>query len=1813
MRVKIILHNLILFFMHTAKVTFAILLSILLLGSCRNKKNELSISSKNFEEEIALQQNLQFTFDKDLYPDSLLQRWDSTAYIVFTPKVQGMFKWNSSSELVFSPADGFKPGTEYTGVLSPNLFNKSKRKFNFGSGKEIKFHTPGLKVVNTHLSWTRSMDMSSVLVQMDLDFNYDISASEAATHLSLKYNGRPVQFNAVAATGTKSVSVQFLPLNDKDEETPLKIELSKGIKVINTTYVSDKDTAFTANIPSRYNLEITGVVAQHNGTEGIITVNTSQPLTETNLKAAVRLDPATPFEISLNEAGFTITGKEIKADKAYTLFIDKQMEGSYGGRLKDNYSEQVHFGELKPEVHFVNTKGVYLSSKGFKNLALSIVNVPEVEVQIIKVYENNLEFFLRKDKRWGYHYDDEDNYGGDYMYYNTEDLGDTIFKKTYKTSQLPGQNAARILHLDFQDKIKDYDGVYVVCVASKDHYWIQDSKILSLSDIGLIVKEDKDNMYVFANSIRNTGALSNVKLSFISTNNQKVYSATTDNDGMAVFKNISKTAPGFRIGLVTARMNEEFSFVWLNQSRVETSRFDVGGRMPNATGLNAMIYAERNLYRQGEILHVSAVVRDEQWNMPGEMPVKFKLLMPNGKEFATMRKTLNEEGSAETSFTVPSSALTGTYTLELYSGNDILLNSYNISIEDFVPDRMKVEVKINQKDYKIGDTVRSTIQADNLFGTPAANRNYQCELNMDKATFTAKDFDDYDFSIRNDFNFSTVLREGQTAERGNATELFGIGPELKDAGFVKGNIMATVFDETGRPVHRYEHFTVYAQPYYIGIKSGLDYVGTKSLVKLPLVATDKNGVAQHNVAAQVTVIKKEWNTVIEKDGDRYRYKSQQDERIVSTQQIKISGTATNFSFVPQLSGEYEIRIALPGTNNYVSQYLYAWGYGNTQYTSFEVNNEGNVSIKADKEKYNSGEKMNLLFTTPFEGKLLVTVERDHIIEHHYLNTKDRSASLDLKTGDEFLPNVYISATLFRAMDGSDMPLTVAHGFKNVFVEDRRNELPVAVKMTEKSRSKTKQTITVKTAPNAYVTIAAVDEGILQVKNYQTPEPYKYFYQKVGLSVNSYDIYPLLLPEIKTTRSSTGGDGAGESNALRVNPKFVNRIKLVSFWSGILQADGNGNVRYDIDVPQFSGDIRVMAFAYKGKAFGSADNHMKVADPVVISAALPRFLSPKDEVLMPVTVSNTTTKDAVANISIKTTGELKVNGNAAEKVSIKANSEARVLFRVAALPAIGEGKLTVVVQALNETFTDETDISIRPAASLQKITGSGIASETKPGIISLTSNFIPATFNGNLVVSKSPLTQFAKNLDDLVRYPYGCVEQTTSAVFPQLYYQDLVKSVSGKDNTDMNPNYNVQQAIIKLQSMQLPNGALSYWPGGGYESWWGSIYATHFLIEAKKAGFDVNENTVNRLLQYMKTRLQKRETEFWYYNDNQKKEIVSREIIYSIYVLALGGQPQLNTMNYYKANTKILSPDSKYLLAAAYSISGQSAMARDVLPKDFGTEKSTTAFGGSFYSYVRDLAISLNSLVDIDPNNAQVGILAKQLSEQMLKERYLNTQQNAFGILALGKIARIANKTTGTASVTSKGKPIGVFVNDNFKANLKNYVNQTLNVTVKGKGNFYYFWEMSGITADGSFKEEDSYMKVRRTFYDRDGKQISTNSFKQNDLVVVKISIIAQYSGDIENVVISDILPAGLEIENTRLSDMPEMKWIKEESEADYVDYRDDRVNLFTTVNNTERSYYYMVRAVSPGSYTMGPVQADAMYNGYYHSYNGGGIVTVMEK
>jgi uncharacterized protein YfaS (alpha-2-macroglobulin family) len=410
---------------------------------------------------------------------------------------------------------------------------------------------------------------------------------------------------------------------------------------------------------------------------------------------------------------------------------------------------------------------------------------------------------------------------------------------------------------------------------------------------------------------------------------------------------------------------------------------------------------------------------------------------------------------------------------------------------------------------------------------------------------------------------------------------------------------------------------------------------------------------------------------------------------------------------------------------------------------------------------------------------------------------------------------------------------------------------------------------------------------------------------------------------------------------------------------------------------------------------------------------------------------------------------------------------------------------------------------------------------------------------------------------------------------------------------------------------LYTGAITLWDDSGTENWWTSVYAAHFLLEAKKAGYDVDQGLLETLLSYINNRLSNKNTITYFYNRDQQKKIAPKEVAYSLYVLSLAGKTNIAVMNYYKAKPGLLSLDSKYLLAAAYAISGDKAKFRELLPSSFGGEESVPQTGGSFYSDIRDEAIALNALLEVDPSNDQVPVMAKHVVSKLKQRTWYSTQESSFGFLAIGKLASAANKSTVTADVMVNGKTIGKINNDaaKFPGKLLNGTNVTL--TTKGSGQLYYWWQSEGISQSGAYKEEDNFLRIRRRFLDRNGKYLTGNSFAQNDLIIVQLTLEKTYTGTVENIVLTDLIPAGFEIENPRTKDIPGLDWIKDGSSPTAIDVRDDRIHFFVDADSYRQVYYYAVRAVSPGTYQMGPASADAMYNAEYHSYNGAGKIVVL--
>ncbi|MBD0403382.1 alpha-2-macroglobulin [Flammeovirga sp. EKP202] len=1762
---------------------------------------ETKVIYNNFDGEISTFQNLSVTLSKEIR-ESKNDEWLNEQYFTISPEVKGKFKWTAKNTVIFSPENGFSPSTDYTLKLSESVFAKEgivldKSQLNYS------FHTPYLKANYASIAWALGKN-NQAEPHLTLNFNYSVDREKVAQKIIIK-DGDRVLKSELVSKGKGTQVVLAIKGEVPEKEVAVNIIIQKGI-MLKRAKVASKEQKLKSIIPKKEKFEISSVVAKILSDQNVIEIKANQGFYNEKLKSKISVSPKVAFEVETIESGVQLVG-DFRAGQSYTVSISSEVKGVFRTKLGTRYKKKVVFGEVEPSISFADKKSIYMSNKSSKKIDLNIISVPEVDINIYKIYKNNLYAF----------FNDNSNYQeSDYYYYGPQyyKLGDEVFsQKNVAVNDLPTSGNFQTFSLDFLDENR-FNGVYVVEIRSSKKRYLAARKLISISDIGLLVKQGKNSVLVYANSIADASPIENTKITLVSRNNQELISVNTNAKGVAEFKDIESATKGFNVRMIYAEKGNDFNYLNYDQTRVATERFDVGGMRLNSTGLMTYIYGDRNLYRPGETIYYKTITRDKDWNPITDQPIKIKVYLPDGNLLKSERGTLNEEGSYESKVKLMDGGVTGYYTIEVSTANDIILSSKRISVEDFMPDRIKVTTKTDKEQVGVESKFEINATAMNLFGTPASDRSYEIDFSLNRKNIYVKELSEYNFNLKGNISlrYEDHLRQSKTDAAGNFSETFLIEDIYKNSGILEGKLYTTVFDESGRPVRRLNTIEIPTQDYFLGVKDQDWYIKTRQQTRLPLVAVDKNRKIKSGVKAEVELVRYEWQSVMESTyNGRYRYVSRKKEIALEKTSITINGKNTTYDFLPEASGQYEVRIRLPKAKTYISKRYYAYGWGMTSSSAFQVDKEGRVTIEAENPTYQVGDKAKLLFKTPFKGKLLVTVEQDDVLSHYELDTDEQSASLELPIQEEYLPNVFVTATLIKGAKDNALPLTVAHGFTSIKVESVKSKLALKINAPKESRSNRTQEIEVVAESgekNIEMTIAVVDEGILQIKNYKTPNPFNYFYQNRALGVNTYDVYPLVM-QFKQQANSFGSDMA--NLGARANPMVNNRVNLVAFWSGTLKTDSDGKASFKVDIPEFSGELRIMAVANKQKAFGSAEARMKVKDPLVLSASLPRFLSPSDVNDASVMMTNTTNKEVRVNTKVNVSGALTVDQSQLETVTIPANSEKRVSFKLTAAQEIGEGKVVVIANANGEDFITKTNLNVRPVTSLLKSTASGVVKTGNNKTVDLKKDYISSSVNGKLWLSKSPMLEFAEDLNYLVRYPYGCVEQTVSAVFPQLYLADLASKMT-KDVSEGSVDYNINEAIRKLQSMQIYNGALTYWQGGSYESFWGSAYAAHFLMEAQKNGYQVNQKTLDKLLDYLSKKVKKKSTRNYYYYSNGTRIIekaASKTVFYSLYILAEAGRADIATMNYYKQNQKLIPRNSKYILATTYLRAGDQKTYRLLLPNKLNSDKAEKEFGGSFSSYIRDQALVLNALLGTDPKNAQVGTIARHLTESMKSESWMSTQERAFSLLALGKLAKKANSQEVKASITADGKKLASFNNEDLTLT-KEVLGKQINIAASGNGELYYFAELEGLNASGVYPEEDKGLKVRRTYYNREGQVINSDQFKQNELIIVGISLHSD-GKDIENVVVTDMLPAGFEIENPRLGAVPGVKWTRDKaSTPQHVDFRDDRVNFFVTATTKSRTYYYVVRAVSKGTFKVGPVSADAMYNGEYRSYHGAKSIVV---
>ena len=1821
--------------MHPKSITFGItkfyssalqvagwaIITLLLLSACR-QGSSIALNYTNAQDEVPQLGNLVFRFSGTLVPDSLLNRWDSTPYIKFKPAIPGRFRWQQSNELVFSPAAPLAPATSYTASFNEKAITGFAAGKSLKTDKDLRFYTPNLTLQDVQPMWTRADGAGAALLQLEAQFNYPVAAEALAEKLTVQVDGKKANFTVVSSGKTDRVQLRLAPFAVEDRDYKLNLQVAKGIVPEGGSNGMPQTAEQDFIMPSPLVLTIQEVTANHDGERGTISVHTSQPLEPGQLASFIRFDNAIRYTAEPTDFGMVITSAQFNPDAAYQLTFNRGLRGQLGGTLREDYGTPVAFGSLEPSLSFDNSKAVYLAAKGHKNIAINITNIQRVKVVVSKIYENNLlpaseqGYYPREQKASQQTNEGEEGeYEEDYYYYGYDGgnytLGDVIYEAEIDTRTLPKLGHSRLFQFNIDDQLKTRQGIYHIKVRSTKDYWIDDSRLISLSDIGLIARQGSSQMWVWASSLQTAEPMAGVQMAVYGKNNQLLGNGTTAADGSVAIALPAANPAGFMPALVVAKTDADFNYLPLQSTQINLSRFETGGRKPNPSGLDAYLYAERDIYRPGETIHFASIVRSLQGQNAGVQPVWFRMLMPNGKELTQQRKTLNEQGGTDGDITLSPAALTGTYVLEMYNGADVLLATKNFKVETFMPDRLKLNLTLSQPSLQPGSSTQLSMNAQQYFGPPAANRRYEAEIQIKEKPFAPKAYAQYQFELANAKTFfDKILRQGTTSAEGQASEAFTVPEAYRYNGLLQARFFATVFDETGRPVSRNTSADIFTQSSFLGIgNNGYSYFPLNQTIQFPLIALN----AQEKpiaAAARVKIIKVEYRTVLSKSGEYFRYQSQRGETLLEDKALTIQGNATSMAFVPRSPGEYEIRLYQPGAGTYVKRSFYSYGaWGNSQ-ANFEVNTDGEIDIAPDREQYNAGDKARLLFKAPFDGQMLVTLEAGEVISHQRLKVTGRAASLELPLQAAAVPNVYVTATLIKPHAESSMPLTVAHGYKRLPVADEARRLAVQITVPEKSRSRLTQTVTVKTTPGAMVTLAGVDNGVLAVSNFPTPDPYQYYQMPRALSVQGYDLYPLLFPELRRTLSSTGGDADLEMN-LRMNPMPDKRVKLLSYWSGTRQAGSNGQLSFEVPIPAFSGQVRWMAVAYKEAKCGAAEATTTVADPLVISAGLPRFASPGDSLLVPVTITNTTAKAIQATATLQAEGALAISGQKQQAISIGPNAEGVAHFALTAPAGIGSCKLRIQVQGGGEKMEELIELAVRPPSTLQKRYGAGtIPANGQAQVAINTSGFIPATTRYTLSVGRSPLMELGSVVQYLVDYPYGCTEQTISTAFPQLYVADLGAGLPQAASLRRSAVENVEEAIRKIKMRQLYNGGIMLWDGQGTENWWATAYAAHFVLEAQKAGYQTDKSLLDNLLAYLNMRLRTRSTVAYTYNRTQVKRIAPKEVAYSLYVLALARKPNQASMNYYKTNNAELALDSRYLLAAAYALAGDKKSFATLLPNAFNGEEAEVETGGSFSSPIRDEGVALNALLEADPNHPQIPAMANNLSRKLKARTWYSTQEAAFALTALGKLAKKTANSNTVVAINAGGKNIAAMEGATIALNQQQLSNPAITVQAKGNQPAYYWWQSSGISADGSFAPQDQYLKIRRNWYTRNGQPIGGNQFTQGDLIVVQLILEKSFNGPLDNVVVTDLLPAGFEIENPRIKDLPGTDWIKDATNPLHMDVRDDRIHFFTNLTGARQIFYYTVRAVSPGRFVLGPASADAMYNGSYFSYHGAGTVVV---
>ncbi len=1578
--------------------------------------------------------------------------------------------------------------------------------------------------------------------------------------------------------------------------------------------------SFTANADDTFNARFAG--QQTIGGINTIAVTFSEALDpKQNLDAYLSIFTDTDHAVDgawvLSEDPRIIFFSNIISDTSYVINIHKGLKSATGRTLETPREFRVKTRPVQPMISF-DGNGFILASKLSRGLPVNTLNIDRADIDFFKVNPDSYAGFTELFSR-----------SGRMSYYRSKDLrnfSELVYSGRWDLEINKGLRTPVNIPITHIREISR-PGIYFAVLRGAGHYdYAYSSTWFTISDLGLHIRTYANALQVHVQSLETAEPVKGAIIDGFDKNGRQLIHLESDENGTARFNgNVD------RLKFIVARSESNITFVPMDIPAVDLSEFRTATEPFRPVDL--FVYGPRDLYRPGETVVFDGLLRDRDGEMTAGVPITAEIIRPDGRTIHEFKWRSRHFNHYHYEYALPADALTGKWRVR-FKHPASTLKEYAFVVAEFLPERMKLALESpDPKTIRTSDTPQLFLKGDFLYGAPAAGSKADADIRVRPARELFKEiWPGYEFGDITDtrnLSFKTDRIVLDEAGKGRLT----LKNEWKDAAsplWLTAN--ASLYDSGGRPVVRSRSWQIWPARSLVGIRllAENDRVDGDTNAQFEIIVTDPTGRKMKADHLKAVVIKEHREYFWEYRHGQWQWQFTSQSYPVDRFVVDIPAEGSARINIPVEWGGYRLEITHPDTGLVSSRRFWAGWHPDSNAAQSGINRPDRVELVLDKPAYRPGETVSVTVNAPNGGTGYLFVESDTNLLTLPVDipVQGKTVRFDMDPAWN-RHDLYLSALIIRnkanpAQGVADRLPKRAVGLIHLPLD--RTDRELAIRIEAPLKIEPNQTIdvgvTVKNADagipkDAWVTLAAVDVGILNLSGFNTPSPHDYFFQNRAYRTQLHDVYQRLISANKGSWGTLrfGGDAPTLS---RGGDRPSTEVQILAISKQAVKTDESGRARFNLDIPDFNGKVRLMAIGHTAREFGSSEQEMTIAAPLVAQITMPRFLSFGDQANLVIDLHNMTDTGQTLALNLDTAGPVKLTGTGSRQAELAGGKKTSFIFPVFAQNRLEQTRIRLNVTGLvvdnrqkevNRTWT----LGIRPAypalakAFKQRLkpSDSFIIDEKETG------NMIPETIDIAVMAHTSPPIHITEHIRQLTAYPYGCLEQITSGIFPHviLSRNDFkALGVSGEDAESTDKK--IRLGIQRLMEKQKSSGGFGLWSANGMESHWLTCYVTDFLLHAQQAGYDVPSAFLSKAIDRLKTYV-RRPRSIRPAPYVRTKEYTAAMRAYAAFVLARAHAVTLGDARalYASVKNELTGPLGHTHAGLALTLAGDQHTGPQVLQQALSRSRDETGYYGDYGSNLRDLAVSYYLLSSFYPRLKQRAQLLVDLQAELEKREWLSTQERNALVLA-GSISLKKTADPWQAEV-KKGNRITRVTHSGLQQ-ISSFNGESANgfeIKNTGQNDIYISAMLSGFP-DQKPEPVSDRIQINRRYLTLSGKEIlpeNRPALKSGDRMIVELSFIADQR--MPNCLIADLLPAGFELEDPNLSGSTLIDEIKIDEKRvsqwhgqykiRHTEYRDDRFAAALDIPAKQNlRIFYPVRLVSPGTFQVPPPLAEDMYRPY---------------